>query len=316
MQARQIKQVFFLLMVALVFFLLFLLLQFQEIIVQNLVLVAIAAAILFLLWRYDYVLQLKEYERAVIFRFDKFHRVVGPGWVVIFQPIDEYVKIDTRIQTVDIPKQDVITADGIELNIDAILYVRVKKDAESVYRAVIEVEDYKRALVLYVLASIRDIVGSMPLNEVISNIETLNTKLKEGLTAISKDWGVECTSVEIKDVQIPKTVMDAMHEEKAAVQRKLGRMEEAKAHQAEIDAVREAAEQLSDKALAYYYIRALEKLGEGKSTKFIFPMEISRLAEAVGGRIGGKQSGELEELFRKYAPALQAIVEKNGKKKK
>jgi len=105
-----------------------------------------------------------------------------------------------------------------------------------------------------------------------------------------------------------------MHEEKAAVQRKLARMEGAQAHMAEIDAVRKAAETLSDKALAYYYIRALEKMAEGRSTKFIFPMELSRLAEAVGGRVSGQQGPDLEQLFKKYAPAVTAVLSQNEKK--
>ena len=104
-----------------------------------------------------------------------------------------------------------------------------------------------------------------------------------------------------------------MHKEKAAEQEKLARMERAMAHEYEIETVKRAAEHLSDRAMAYYYIRALEKLGEGKSTKFMFPMEITKLAESIGK---GVQSGPgLEKLFEKYAPAVTAVLSQNEKKK-
>jgi len=93
-------------------------------------------------------------------------------------------------------------------------------------------------------------------------------------------------SVDFKDIDIPPTVLDAMHAEKAQCRTSWARMESAQAHIAEIEAVKQAAEGLSDKALAYYYIQALEKLGEGKSTKVIFPMELTRLADSIGKGFG------------------------------
>ena len=125
---------------------------------------------------------------------------------------------------------------------------------------VIEVEDYRTAVKLYVISALRDVLGSMSLDDVISNIETINQKLKEGLKKTARDWGIVIENVEIKDVDIPKIVLDAMHKEKAAEQEKLARMERAKAHEYEIETVKRAAENLSDKAMAYYYIRALEMI--------------------------------------------------------
>src|SRR3989338_5366142 len=109
-----------------------------------------------------------------------------------------------------------------------------------------------------------------------------------------------------------------MHEEKAAVQKKLARMEDAEAHKAEIDAVKEAAEHLSDKAISYYYIKALEKMSEGKATKIVFPLEIFKLAEAISGKLGPQvKSASSEELVAQYAPVLAAALKKElGRGKK
>ncbi len=267
-----------------------------------------------LLLNFGLIIFLKDYERAVIFRFGKVNRVGGPGWAIMAPVLESYTRVDTRVHTIDVTRQDVITKDGIEVRADAVIYIRVKRDKQSVINSVVEVENYEKASLLYVIALIRDIAGSLELNELISNIDALNKRLTDGLDKISVNWGVDCETVEIKDIQIPKVVLDAMHDEKAAVQQKLARMESAKAHQAEIDAVKEAAENLSDKALAYYYVKALEKLGEGSSTKFIFPMELTKLATAVSG--GGAKDENIEELFKKYAPMIKKLAGTAVKKKK
>ncbi len=320
MIVNQMKQIVFILLIFFVIIAVFAAISYQDFFVRNLLWLSIGIIVLYVIWRFDFIIMMKDYERAVIFRFGKLNRVGGPGWALIIPPIESFQRVDLRTATLDVPKQEVVTKDNIELKIDAIVYLKVKKDNQSVTTSVLEVADYKEASRLYVIALIRDIIGSMELKEVIANVETLNEQLKEGLKKISEGWGVAVDAVEIKDVQIPKTVLDAMHLEKAAVQQKLARIEGALAHQAEIDAVKTAAEQLSDKALAYYYIRALEKIGESRSTKFIFPMEITKLAESITGKMAKKEPSEdLNELFEKYAPALKKYLkeaEAKPKKKK
>ncbi|MAG21869.1 MAG: hypothetical protein CL943_01005 [Candidatus Diapherotrites archaeon] len=284
-----------------------------DVFMQNILWIGLIALFLLVLWKSDFLLLLKEYERAVIMRFGKVKRVGGPGWCLMLPGIEAATIIDCRTQTIDVPKQDVVTKDSIELKIDAVIYLKVKSDPQSVINSVIEIEDYKEAVKLYIVSAIRDVIGSMDLPAVIASTDILETKLKMEAAKISAGWGVEVVSVDIKDVDIPKIVLDAMHDEKAAIQRKLARMESAQAHMAEIDAVRKAAESLSDKALAYYYIRALEKLGAGKSTKIIFPMELSKLAEAIGGRVTGASPNNVEDLFKKYAPAITSILSKTEK---
>lgn len=319
MQAHYLRHLVFLAVVVVVLVLIaagavLLIRNLNEIAANALWILAIIAFVL-LVWKGDFLLMLKAYERAVITRFGKVARVGGPGWCVRIPGIESATVVDLRTETVDVPKQDVITKENIELKVEAILYLRVNKDKQSVINSVVEIDDYKEAARLYLISSIRAIIGTMTLPEVIARTEELETKLQQEVEKIASKWGIEVVSVDFKDVDIPDTVLQAMHEEKAAEQRKFARMESAEAHMAEIKAVRDAAEQLSDKALAYYYIRALEKIGRGKSTKFIFPMELSRLAEAVGGRVGGTSSSDLEQLFKKYAPAVTNLLSKNEKEK-
>ncbi len=311
MKEQGIKYIIFIFLLFFLFSLAAITFTNVDVLAANLVWIVLIALFLLIVWKGDLILMLEEYQRAVIMRFGKVKRVGGPGWCIIIPFIEKPTIVDLRTQTIDVPKQQIITKGNIELGIDAVIYLKVGVEKESVIKSVIEVEDYRTAARLYVIAALRDVLGSMNLNEIITQIDTVNKNLKEGLKKITIAWGIVIENVEIKDVDIPKIVLDAMHKEKAAEQEKLARMERAMAHEYEIETVKRAAENLSDKAMAYYYIRALEKLGEGKSTKFMFPMEITKLAESIGK---GVQSGSgLEKLFEKYAPAVTAVLSQNEK---
>jgi len=283
---------------------------------QNIVWFVLIAAFFYWTWRWDVVITLKEYERAVIYRFGKVNRVGGPGWAFIVPPLENFDLVDLRVQTIDIPKQDVITKDSIELKVDAVIYLRVMKDPQSVKNVVVEVQDYRHAVKDYVISSLRDVVGTMNLASVIANIDEINNELTRLLEKISKGWGISVDGVQLKDVDIPRIVIDAMHEEKAAVQEKLARIEKAYAHKAEIDAVKEASADMSDKALSYYYLKALEELSKGKSTKLVFPMEFSRLAESISGNLSSSLLPD-NSTANKYKGLLEQYVNKAvGKAKK
>jgi len=286
---KLVKQAIFGGVIILLFILLVAIIQLQDFFLRNILWIFLGLIVLFLVWKYDYLLQLKDFERAVIFRLGKVHRVGGPGWAILLPPIETYYAVDVRTQTIDVKPQNVVTKDQVEVRVDAVIYLKVRKDNESVIKSIVEVQDYRQASQLYVVALIRDAIGTMNLSELISNVEQLNAKMEKGLSNIAHSWGVTIESAKITTMDIPAVVLSAMHDQKAAVQKKLARIEAAEAQKIEIDAVKAAAEQLNEKALAYYYVKALEKVGEGKSTKFIFPMELSRLAEAIGGRIAGKE---------------------------
>ncbi len=312
------KQIVFAGLLVLVILAIYAAVSLADIWTQYVLWILVLAAFLLLVWKFDFILFLKDYERSVIFRFGKVHRVGGPGWCFIVPGIEESNLADLRVQTIDIPRQDVVTKDKIELNIDAVIYLAVKKDKQSVINSVVAVRDYRNAATNYAIATLRDVMGGMDLSEVLVNIEGINRQLKEMLERISEGWGVSVDAVQIKDINIPKTVIEAMHMEKAAEQEKLARMERAKAQQAEIDAVKESAAGLSENALSYYYIRALEKMAEGQSTKFIFPMELSGLASALSGKIGiSKGAGGINispETLSQLAPLLKSLQKGNGAK--
>jgi len=258
------------------------------------------------------ILFLEEYERAVISRFGRLNRVGGPGWTFIIPGIERATHVELRTQTIDIPKQDAMTKDNIMLTLDAVIYLKVNKDPRDIVNAVINVENYREAAKLFIKAQIRDVIGNMALSDVISNINDLNEKLKKELLLISKDWGIKVDSVEIKEIKVPDEVIEAMHKQKAAIQKKLAVIEEAQGEHEKIKAINAAASELTDKSVAYYYIKALEEMSKGESTKIIFPMEFSRLANIISGKIGGsnREQAQADKFLEQYGPLLQKYIEK------
>jgi len=288
--------------------------------IQLTIIILISAIILiYLAFKFNIILQLSDYERALVFRFGKVNRVGGPGWTFVLPFIEKPIITTLRTQVIDIPPQQIITKDNIRLNIDAILYLSVENSKEGVTNSIVKVEDYKKASSLYVIAMLRDILGEFELTEVISNTEKINQKITEELKSVAKDWGIKISAVEIRDLKIPEEIMESMHKQKAAVQKKLAIYEEAESEKAKIVAINDATNNLSDKTVLYYYIKALEKIGEGQSSKIIFPLEVTNLLNKVSKKMSAEKTKinktEMKQL-EKYLPVVKNFLKKETMQKK
>ena len=186
--------------------------------------VAAGIVIIYFISSYGYLLQLADFERAVIFRFGRVNRVGGPGWALAFPPLEAYTVVDLRTKTIDTPKQEVVTKDNIEVTIDAVVYLRVDKNPQSVINSVIEIDDYLNASKLFVQALLRDKAASMNLSELLSRVDDLNAIIKKELERISSKWGVVVEEAVIQDIELPKSVLDAMHGQKVAAKRSRARI--------------------------------------------------------------------------------------------
>ncbi len=320
-EEKGFKQGVFLVVLAGIVVLAVLLAQNLEFVSRNILPIAALLAILYAVGRFDFLLRLSEYERAVISRFGKVNRVGGPGWAFLLQPLESYRIVDLRAKTLDIPPQEVITKDNLKVTIDAVIYLKVNEDNQSVINSVIEIDDFVNASKLFVIGLIRNQAGTKTLDELITNVGSLNEYLKKELESLSKRWGVTVEEATITEIAPSSDVQEAREQQQIASQKKLARIESAEAHKAEIDAVRQAAGQLSNKALSYYYIKALEKLGEGQSSKIIFPMELTELASSISGK--DIEGPDLEALLKKFAPVVKRLARapagkknRQGRKKK
>lgn len=244
------------------------------------------------------VIEVPEYKRAVVFRLGHFHKTAGPGWVLIVPILERAEVIDLRVQTMNLPPQDIITSDQIRTEIDAIVYYQVLDPK----KAVLKVKEFEATVSGYVFAALRDISSNLNLNELYGEIDKVNDIVKVRILPLTSEWGIDIVDVAITNIKIPEGIQAAMHMRRQAKEELTAAMFEARSQKTRIEALADASKKLDQRALTYLYIKeALPRIADGKSTKIYFPAEFANLAgNLVGGKSGGNKS-------RQSADALQAL---------
>ncbi len=147
-----------------------------------------------------------QYERAVVFTLGRFSHVKNPGLRWIFPGIQTMVKVDMRIKTADIPRQEVITKDNIPVLVNTVVYFRVEKPAE----AVIKIEDYNYAVKQYTQAALRDVIGNSELDFILTQRKKIADSIKEIVDSETDGWGVNIESIKIQEIELPAEMKRAM----------------------------------------------------------------------------------------------------------
>src|SRR4051812_32789596 len=240
---------------------------------------------------------LREYERGVVFRLGRARtNLAGPGvvWLLPFG-IDRARVVDTRIQAIQIPPQEVITRDNISIVVSAVVYANVA----SARHAVLEVDDYMPATLQLASTTLRGVVGKMELDDILANREGINDEVRKVLDTRTEQWGVEITAVELKDIELPKEMQRAMarqaeaeRERRAKVIAAEGEVQAAAklSEAARIIAVNPAALQLR------LYQTLVEVSGEARSTiVFPLPMDFSSM---TGGSAGAATQAQMQAMMQ------------------
>ncbi|WP_206018033.1 slipin family protein [Rhodohalobacter barkolensis] len=149
---------------------------------------------------------MREYERGVVFRLGKFQATKGPGLIVLIPFIDKVERVDLRVLTINVDKQEVITKDNVTVNVDAITFFRVV-DAE---RAVIQVERYIAATSMIAQTTLRSVLGQFELDELLAERDKINKQIQDIIDKQTDPWGIKVVSVEVRDVILPETMKRAM----------------------------------------------------------------------------------------------------------
>ncbi len=161
-----------------------------------------------------------EYERVVIFRLGRLSGIKGPGLFLIIPIIDTVVKIDLRVVTIDVPKQNVITKDNVTVDVDAVVYYKVVEPSSAVN----EVENYKYATSTLSQTTLRDAIGQIELDELLSKREEINRNIQEMLDISTDPWGIKVTGVTLRDVKIDDTMLRAIAKQAEAEREKRARI--------------------------------------------------------------------------------------------
>ncbi|MDD1740519.1 MAG: slipin family protein [Methanothrix sp.] len=200
---------------------------------------------------YQAVKIVREYERVVIFRLGRFSGVKGPGIFFIIPIIDRVILLDLRVFTIDVAKQVVITKDNVSVEVDAVIYYRVTEPE----RAVIQVENYRLATSLLAQTTLRDVLGQIELDDLLSKRDELNKKLQEILDRHTDPWGIKVTAVTLRDVSLPESMRRAIAKQAESEREKRSRIILA-------DGEFQASKTMTDAARLYEEVPAALKLRE------------------------------------------------------
>ena len=231
----------------------------------------------------------KQYERGVILRFGKLIGIRSPGLNFIIPFVDRMTKVSLRIQTVVLEPQEVITRDNVTVRVDAVVYFQ----AMDPVKAVLNVEEYKQAIIQLALTTLRSVLGQSEMDELLAHRDQLNLRLRQIIDEQSEEpWGVRATLVEIKDVLLPEAMQRAMARQAEAEREKRAKVIHAEGERQAADTLAEAAQiiQTQPAALQLRYLQTLvEMAGERNSTIIPLTVDIlSALPKVLGGGNGSK----------------------------
>ncbi|MDW7732453.1 MAG: slipin family protein [Methanolobus sp.] len=229
----------------------------------------------------------KEYERVVIFRLGRLSGVKGPGLFFIIPVVDTVVKVDLRVVTIDVPKQVVITRDNVTVAVDAVIYYKVIEPS----KAVNEVENYRYATSTLSQTTLRDVIGQIELDDVLSKREEINLQIQGLLDASTDPWGIKVTNVTIRDVSIDETMLRAIAKQAEAEREKRARIILAEGEFNAAEKMKEAAK-LYEQVPVTIKLRELQTMAEisREGTMIVVSNsinmgEIAAMSKAFEGRV-------------------------------
>ncbi len=223
-----------------------------------------------------------QYEEALVLTLGKFTSIRKPGLNWIFPGVQRMIKVDLRLATVDIPKQEVITKDNVTINVDAVVYFRVS----STEKAILEVQNFRLATVQYATAAVRDVIGKVELDTLLSKRDRISEDIKNIVDEITEPWGIDVPTVNIQTVELPSDMKRVIAKQAEAEREKRSVIVKAEGELKASQNLADAADKLSSSpgALHLRTLTTLNDLSSDQSNTVIFaiPLEVLRAFEGAG----------------------------------
>jgi regulator of protease activity HflC (stomatin/prohibitin superfamily) len=215
---------------------------------------------------------LREYERGVIFRLGKLLGAKGPGLIFLIPIVDRMVKMDLRVVTIDVAKQEVMTRDNVPVTVDAVVYFRVVDPVAGV----IKVENFWKATSLIAQTTLRSVLGQAPLDDLLSQRDTINQKLQEIIDKQTEPWGVKVTAVEVREVALPDTMKRAMAKQAEAERERRAKIVNAEGEFQAAEKMVQAAALISQEpiALQLRFLQTMREISSEHNTTTFLPVPI------------------------------------------
>lgn len=225
--------------------------------------------------------QINEYERGILFSFGKFTKILEPGWRIIIPIFQSYRKVDIRTKAVDVPEQETISKDNVSIRINAVIYYKVF-DAS---KAILEVENFYYAVSQLAQTTMRNIVGSVTLDELLSEREKISSKICRVIDEATDNWGIKVENVELKDVSLPEEMKRVIAKAAEAEREKTAVITKAQGEVEAASNLAKAAEILGNSP-GSLHLRTLSTLNDVSSDQsntiiFAVPLEILRAIDGV-----------------------------------
>lgn len=223
--------------------------------------------------------QINQYERGVKFTLGKFTSIMEPGWKIVWPVIQSYQKVDIRIKAVDVPDQNAITRDNVTVKVNAVIYYKVS-DAD---KAVIEVEDFRYAISQYAQTTMRNIVGEVTLDELLSSRDKIADRIREIVDKETDAWGLKVQNVELKDVSLPPDMERTIGKQAEAEREKRAVIINSEGELAASENISKAAEMLA-KTPGALHLRTLQSINDMSSDQsntvvYMVPVEALKALE-------------------------------------
>jgi regulator of protease activity HflC (stomatin/prohibitin superfamily) len=218
---------------------------------------------------------LREYERGVVFMLGRFWKVKGPGLVLVIPGVQQMVRVDLRVVTMDVPEQDVISRDNVSVKVNAIVFFRVVEPQ----KAIIQVANFLQATSQLAQTTLRAVLGKHELDEMLSERERLNLDVQQILDAQTDAWGIKVTNVEIKHVDLNETMVRAIARQAEAERERRAKIIHAEGELQASATLLEAARMLaqSPQAMQLRYLQTLTQIAGDRSSTIVFPLPMDLL---------------------------------------
>jgi regulator of protease activity HflC (stomatin/prohibitin superfamily) len=225
-----------------------------------------------------------QWERAVVFRLGKYLETRGPGLFLVIPIVDTVTLVDTRIRTMDIPSQQVITKDNVPVKINGVIFFRVDK----VEDAIIKVQDYRYAISQYAQTALRDVIGQMSLDQLLSEREQIAKMIKKAVVDDTVGWGLDVTGINIQDVDMPEDLKKMMSRQASAEREKRATITKAQGDREAADNLSAAAETMakSPGAMQLRTLQTIDGLGPTASNTVVIavPVELMETVKALAAK--------------------------------
>lgn len=215
---------------------------------------------------------LREYERGVVFTLGRFTGVKGPGLILLVPGIQKLVKVDLRVQVMDVPSQDVISRDNVSVKVNAVVYFRVMDPEKSI----IQVEDVRNATSQLAQTTLRSVLGQHELDEMLAERDRLNADVRTILDSQTDAWGIKVANVEIKHVDLDESMIRAIARQAEAERSRRAKVIHAEGEMQAAEKLAEAAAILGrqPQALQLRYLETLTAVAGDKSSTIVFPLPL------------------------------------------